>query len=67
MYFDQCAPSFCTYSTVDPINFSYAITLFIGLYGGLTAILRLIAPFLINTAFKLKTCSMQNVLQRGMM
>ncbi|CAF1473828.1 unnamed protein product [Adineta ricciae] len=53
-YFDQCAPSLCTYSTTDPLNFSYIISLLLSLYGGLTAIFRLIAPLLINIALKLK-------------
>ncbi|CAF0999681.1 unnamed protein product [Adineta steineri] len=51
-YFNQCASKFCTYTTTDQIDFSYAITLFISLYGGLIIILRLIASFLINFIFK---------------
>ncbi|CAF1210287.1 unnamed protein product [Adineta ricciae] len=53
-YFNQCSPSFCTYTTTDQINFSYIITLLISLYGGLTAILRFIAPVLINAILIVK-------------
>ena len=65
MYFDQCAPAFCTYSTTDPINLVTAMTLFFSLYGGLTAILRLIAPLLVNFMFKLKTSSIRIATERG--
>ncbi|CAF3974147.1 unnamed protein product [Adineta steineri] len=51
-YFDQCNASLCTYITKDQTNFYSAITLFISLYGGLTIILRLIVPFLINIWLK---------------
>ncbi|CAF1661282.1 unnamed protein product, partial [Adineta ricciae] len=53
-YFDRCDPSFCTYTTTDQVNFSYIITLLISLYGGLTAILRLIAPFLVYLVLTIK-------------
>ena len=53
-YFVDCNPSVCTYTTTDLINYSYAVTLFISLYGGLILILRSISPFLINILLKLK-------------
>ncbi|CAF0945271.1 unnamed protein product [Adineta steineri] len=53
-YFHGCAPSRCTYTTTDYTDFSYAVILLISLYGGLTIILRLIAPFLINISLKFK-------------
>jgi len=56
-YFHQCAPSRCTYTTTDKINLSYAITLFISLYGGLIIIFRLISSFLVNILFK---CHLRN-------
>ncbi|CAF1319758.1 unnamed protein product [Adineta ricciae] len=46
-YFHACSPQFCTYTMTNQFDFSYAITIFIGLYGGLIIILRLISPFLI--------------------
>ncbi len=59
-YFDDCAPSFCSYTITDQSNLSYAVTLFISLYGGLIIILRLIAPFLIKISLKLKYHSTRN-------
>ncbi|CAF1176295.1 unnamed protein product [Adineta steineri] len=53
-YFDECAASYCTYTTTDRNDFTYAITLSISLYGGLIVIFRLIAPFLISSAMKLR-------------
>ncbi|CAF4048764.1 unnamed protein product [Adineta steineri] len=53
-YFDECAVSYCTYTTTDRNDFTYAITLSISLYGGLIVIFRLIAPFLISIAMKLR-------------
>ncbi|CAF1032157.1 unnamed protein product [Adineta steineri] len=51
-YFNECHPSVCTYTATDRAGISYAITLFISLYGGLVIILRLIASFLINVSLK---------------
>ena len=47
-YFQQCSPSSCTYTFADQTDFTYGITLFISLYGGLIIILRLLAPFLVK-------------------
>ncbi|CAF1343607.1 unnamed protein product [Adineta ricciae] len=55
-YFSECAPSFCTYTKTNQINFSRALTLFISLYGGLIIILRLMAPLLMSTFMELKYC-----------
>ena len=65
MYFEQCAPSFCIYFTADPINLATTMTLFVSLYGGLTAILRLIVPSLVNFMFKLKISSIRIATERG--
>ncbi|CAF4033211.1 unnamed protein product [Adineta steineri] len=53
-YFSQCAPLVCTYSTIDSTNLSSILSLLISLYGGLTAILRLIAPLLITIIWKIR-------------
>jgi hypothetical protein len=53
-YFDECAPSYCTYTTTDQTDFSYAVTMLISLYGGLITIFRLIVPFLINVLVKIR-------------
>ena len=52
IYFQNCNPSTCTYTITDQINYSYAITLFISLYGGLIMLLRLISPLIIKTISK---------------
>ena len=52
IYFQNCNPSICTYTITDQINYSYAITLFISLYGGLIMLLRLISPLIIKTISK---------------
>lgn len=51
-YFSSCHPLTCSYQTTDPINWTYAITVFISLYGGLTIILRFLAPLVIYLLFK---------------
>ncbi|CAF1147349.1 unnamed protein product [Adineta steineri] len=51
-YFNQCSPSMCTYTITDRTDLSYAITLFISLYGGLIIILRLVASYFINILSK---------------
>ncbi|CAF4167289.1 unnamed protein product, partial [Adineta steineri] len=56
-YYSECAPTSCTYTIIDQINFSYAFTLLISIYGGLIIILRLIAPFLVNISMKFNCCS----------
>ena len=54
MYFDKCAPSICTYTTMVNTNVVYAITLLLSLYGGLVLIFRLIAPSVVHVMLKLK-------------
>ncbi|CAF0940350.1 unnamed protein product [Adineta steineri] len=56
-YFAECAPTACTYTEINHINISYTITLLLGFYGGLTILLRLLVPLLINIFSKLKSCS----------
>lgn len=51
-YFQQCLPVSCTYTSTDRTDFSYTITLFVSLYGGLIIILRLLAPFLTLILFE---------------
>ena len=54
MYFDQCAPSYCSYTVNEIAQFVYALTLLISLYGGLALIFRSIASSIIITMLKLK-------------
>ncbi|CAF4220004.1 unnamed protein product, partial [Adineta steineri] len=53
-YFTQCSPSYCTYTTTNETNVSYALTLFISLYGSLIGVLRFLAPLLIKFYFKFR-------------
>jgi hypothetical protein len=53
-YVANCAPSFCTYTIKEQTNFSYTITLLIGLEGSLILILRFIATFLVDISSKVK-------------
>lgn len=45
-YYSECAPNSCTYLRTERANPVYAITTIAGLYGGLTVVLKLAAPFL---------------------
>ncbi|CAF1040155.1 unnamed protein product [Adineta ricciae] len=51
-YFKECAPSSCTYRATNSTNFSFALTLFISLYGSLTLICRVIALVFIKIPLK---------------
>ncbi|CAF3979496.1 unnamed protein product [Adineta steineri] len=64
-YFNQCAPLVCTYSTIDSTNLSSILPLLISLYGGLTAILRLIAPLLIKIIWKIRHRSTEIAIDYG--
>jgi hypothetical protein len=59
-YFNECAPSLCTYTTTRQINFSFALTLFISLYGGLIIILRLTALFLVRVFLRCRSTNAAN-------
>ncbi|CAF1203034.1 unnamed protein product [Adineta ricciae] len=52
VYFNKCSPLYCTYTKTNRVNPSYAITLFISLYGGLVIIFRLVAVFSVNVMFE---------------
>ncbi|CAF3825147.1 unnamed protein product [Adineta steineri] len=63
-YFKKCAASSCTYIQADRKNFAYALSLFIGLYGGLVIIYRLIIPFLVKIILKYRHRSTNRHIQR---
>ena len=64
-YLNNCNSSTCTYTVTNTTNYSYTITLFISLYGGLILILRSISSFLVNILSKLKYRSTNRIsLQR---
>ena len=58
--FTACAPSICTYTERKKINISYTVTLLLGLYSGLTILLRLLAPFLVEIYSKCR-CSPMSI------
>ncbi|UJR16996.1 hypothetical protein I4U23_003894 [Adineta vaga] len=47
-YFTDCAPLLCTYTTTEQTSLSYTMVFLFSLYGGITIILRLIAPLLVE-------------------
>ena len=47
-FFRQCQPTRCTYSSVSQGNIVYVLTTLIALLGGLSMILKLMAPFLVR-------------------
>ena len=47
-YYNACRPSQCTYTLESRNGLLYIITSLLALYGGLTAILRIIAPLMTN-------------------
>lgn len=54
LYFDQCAPKSCIYTIKERFNIFYIITTLLGLYGGLTMVLRFITPTIITFIFRRK-------------
>ncbi|CAF4924985.1 unnamed protein product, partial [Rotaria sp. Silwood1] len=49
-FYSKCQPSICAYSVSKRKDLLEVITIVLGLYGGLTLILRFIAPLLISAA-----------------
>ena len=47
-YFTECAPDICQYIISQRYDIFHIITLMIGLFGGLSAALRILAPFIIE-------------------
>jgi hypothetical protein len=43
-YFDQCSPIVCSYTYIQQFNVIYTVTYLLGLYGGLTIVLKWICP-----------------------
>ncbi|CAF4151516.1 unnamed protein product, partial [Adineta steineri] len=44
LYFNQCLPTVCSYTYIEKLNALYTITRLLGLYGGLTVVLKWICP-----------------------
>ncbi|UJR16806.1 hypothetical protein I4U23_003705 [Adineta vaga] len=47
-YFTQCQPQICTYINVQHSSFLYILASLLALYGGLSVVLRLLVPHMIN-------------------
>ncbi|UJR18254.1 hypothetical protein I4U23_005157 [Adineta vaga] len=60
-YYSTCAPLSCTYVVNQQTNLIYIITSVIGLYGGLSVVLQLIAPVLVKIARYLIMCRRQRI------
>ncbi|CAF1180168.1 unnamed protein product [Adineta steineri] len=54
-YYAACDPLWCTYSFDEQISPIYTITTIIGLYGGLTIVLKLIAPIIVRIVYYIIT------------
>lgn len=53
-YYHQCAPSFCTYTWSSKFDWIYVFTTLIALFGGLNVGLRLLTPYVIDSALYLR-------------
>ncbi|CAF1318620.1 unnamed protein product [Adineta ricciae] len=60
-YFLQCKPSLCHYTQRNRFNSIYILTTLFGLFGGLTAVLRFVTPYIIQLMLSLQKrfCSKQ--------
>ncbi|CAF3692114.1 unnamed protein product [Adineta steineri] len=47
-YFAQCQPQVCTYTIAQRSSFLYILTSLLGLYGGLSVVLRLLVPYMVS-------------------
>ncbi|UJR22378.1 hypothetical protein I4U23_025440 [Adineta vaga] len=52
-FFQQCQPMFCSYKLIDRYNVLYVVTTIVGLYGGLTVLLKLVVPFIVRRLYDL--------------
>lgn len=46
-YYEQCASTHCTYSYIQTFDIFYIVTTILGLYGGLSTILKIIVPLIV--------------------
>jgi hypothetical protein len=51
-FYEQCRPSFCSYSYDRRFSAIFIITTLIGIFGGVSFVLRLLAPFIANAIFQ---------------
>ncbi|CAF1054227.1 unnamed protein product [Adineta steineri] len=53
-YYEQCHPSQCTYSYIQNSDIPYVVTTIVGLYGGITIVLKVLSKFMIQIFFWIK-------------
>ena len=52
-YYDQCQPTLCTHSYIQNFDAFYTVATIVGLYGGLTTLLKLIVPLFMHVMIRL--------------
>ncbi|CAF1074476.1 unnamed protein product [Adineta steineri] len=52
-YFDYCSPTYCSYTYIQQLSSLYTVTLLLGLYGGLSVILKWICPKIVYILFNI--------------
>jgi hypothetical protein len=52
-YYNECSPSFCSYSYIELNPTLQVLTLLLGLYGGLTIIMNVVALLLVALCHKI--------------
>lgn len=62
-YYNQCKPSFCSYTMQVKPGYIYIITRLIGVYGGLTIVIRLLVGNMVNLIRRKKTQQQQGMRQ----
>ncbi|UJR07167.1 hypothetical protein I4U23_011455, partial [Adineta vaga] len=53
LYYEQCSPAVCSYTTTERFNILYTITIILGLQGGLTIVLKWICPKFVRIGSKI--------------
>jgi hypothetical protein len=55
-FYNQCAPTYCSYTFENHNSYLNIASTLLGLYGGLIVSLRFLVPYLIKLAFKIRSC-----------
>lgn len=62
-YFHQCSPTECSYTYIQKLNSLYTITYILGLFGGLTIVLKWICPKMVYFVAKIYRCRKKRAAQ----
>ncbi|CAF1187523.1 unnamed protein product [Rotaria sordida] len=54
LFYSQCHPAYCSYSYTSRFNVIFIVTTIAGIFGGLSFVLRLIAPFIASVILRRK-------------